>query len=39
MCLVLEMTADSNSQRGFLQFMGLIKVAREKLKVGLKSSI
>ena len=28
---VLEMTADSNCQRDFLQYMGLIKVAWEKL--------
>ena len=33
MCLVLKMTADSYSRRDFLQYMSLIKVAREKLKV------
>ena len=32
-CFVLEMTADSNNLWDFLQYMGLIRVAWEKLNV------
>ena len=39
MCLEWEMFADSNSRRDFLPCMDLIKVAREKLRVCLKSNI
>ena len=36
---VLEITADSNSLQDFLQCMGLIRVAWEKLKVHLRSNM
>ena len=39
MCLLLEMTADSNNLRDCLQCMGLIKEASEKLKVCLRSNM
>ena len=37
--LFLEMTAESNNLRDFLQCVGLIKVAWEKLKVCLRSNM
>ena len=39
MLFVLEMTADSNNLLNFLQCMGLIRVASEKLKVCLRSNM